>query len=158
MTSAWPPPTGEPNTPQAGVEPANPWVVPPVVVPPQNSWPPPRPAALTPGTWPPPLEGGPPPNYWMRQPPSLDRSLEWVLPVRRSGLSIAAGYVSLFSVFVWIAAPIGVVLGILALRDLKRQPHLLGKGRAWFAIIFGGSIALVLLAVVSRTVLRMAAG
>jgi len=163
MSFAWPPPTGEPNpTPQPGIEPANPAVppvvVPPVVAPPQSSWPPPQPAAFAPGAWPDPQHGAPPPNYWMPQQPPPDRALDWLIPVRRSGLSIAAGYVSLVSIFVWIAAPIGVVLGILALRDLKRQPHLLGKGRAWFAIVFGASVTLVLLAVIGWSVLRLSLG
>jgi Domain of unknown function (DUF4190) len=56
--------------------------------------------------------------------------------VGRSGLAIAAGYLGLFSL-VGVFAPISVVVSILALRDLKKRPTLLGRGRAIFGLVMG---------------------
>jgi hypothetical protein len=80
-------------------------------------------------------------------PPRSDsnESLKWVLPVGRSGLAIAAGYLGLFSILI-LPAPISLVVGILAVRDLKKNPTLGGAGRAWFGIIAGGLGTLFLLA------------
>jgi hypothetical protein len=66
-----------------------------------------------------------------------DRGLEWVLPVGRTGLSIAAGYVGLVAVLCFYVAPVALVVGLLALRGLRDSP-LGGRGRAWFAVIVGG--------------------
>ena len=59
------------------------------------------------------------------------------LPVGRSGLAIAAGYVGLVSIFIFLLAPAAVLLGVSALRDIRLHPEKLGKGRAWFAIVVG---------------------
>ena len=64
------------------------------------------------------------------------------LPVGRSALSIAAGYLGLFSILV-LPAPFAVIVGIVALIDLKRRPHLLGRGRAVFGIVAGAVICLL---------------
>lgn len=64
-------------------------------------------------------------------------SLKWVLPVGRSPLAIAAGYAGLFSVLLF-PGPIALTLGLFALRDFKKHPERLGRGRAWFGIIMGG--------------------
>lgn len=66
-----------------------------------------------------------------------DESLKWVLPVGRSGLAIAAGYLGLFSVLL-VPAPFALVCGLLAVRDLKQHPAKGGRGRAWFGLIAGG--------------------
>lgn len=66
-----------------------------------------------------------------------------LIPVGRSGWAIAAGYFGLLSL-IPIFAPVALVLGIIALRDIRRHPDRHGKGRAWFGIIMG---SLVLLAV-----------
>ena len=70
--------------------------------------------------------------------------MRMLLPVGRSGLAIAAGYAGLFALMVW-PAPIALVLGILAVRDLKAHPDKLGMGRATFGIVVGalGSAALI---------------
>jgi len=65
-------------------------------------------------------------------------AMRMVLPVGRSGLAIGAGYVGLGSLLCGILAPVAVVLGILALKDIQKNPEKHGKGRAWFAIILGG--------------------
>ena len=77
--------------------------------------------------------------------PQRDRSVEALLPVNRTGLSIAAGYAGLFAMLV-VTAPIAIVLGVLALRDLRDKPDVGGRGRAWFGVVAGvlGSIPLLL--------------
>jgi hypothetical protein len=74
-------------------------------------------------------------------PDSVDRLL---MPVGRPASAIAAGYLGLLSFFPLIGLLFGigaVVLGIRALRQIKADPSLSGKGRAWFGIIVGGPMA-----------------
>jgi len=66
-----------------------------------------------------------------------DEGLQYVIPINTSGLAIAAGYVGLISVLCF-PAPFALLLGILALVQLKKNPKLHGKGRAIFAIVMGG--------------------
>lgn len=68
--------------------------------------------------------------------PLDEPGMHYVLPVNTSGLAIAAGYVGLISVLC-VPAPIALILGILALVNLKKNPKLHGHGRAWFAIVMG---------------------
>jgi hypothetical protein len=91
---------------------------------------------------PPPPSAAPPAD-----PPSLER---WILPTGRSGWAIAAGYLGLLALVV-VPAPIALLVGIVALRDLGRRPHLGGRGRAWFGTVAGalGTIALVALLVLT---------
>ncbi len=88
----------------------------------------------------PPSLGTPPPV-----PTPVDPVLSMVIPINRSGWAIAAGYLALGSVLC-VPAPIALFCGIMALRDLKRHPHLQGAGRAWFGIIMGslGTVLLLL--------------
>jgi hypothetical protein len=81
----------------------------------------------------------------MVAPPRLedDRVMRMLLPVGRSGLAIAAGYAGLFAVLLPLA-PIALLLGILAVRDLRRHPEKHGMGRAVFALIMGGLGTLLL--------------
>lgn len=74
-----------------------------------------------------------------------EKALKNVLPIGRSGLAVAAGYVGLFCITI-LPSPIAVVLGIFALRDIKKHPQKLGTGRAIFGLIMGiiGTIILVL--------------
>lgn len=64
----------------------------------------------------------------------------WLVPVGRSGWAIAAGYLGLFSVLL-VFAPFAVVCGVMALRSIKKNPGLGGKGRAWFGIGMGGLVS-----------------
>ena len=88
----------------------------------------------------PPSHGTPPPV-----PTPVDPALSMVIPINRSGWAIAAGYLALVSVLC-VPAPLALFCGIMALRDLKRQPHLQGAGRAWFGVIMGslGTVLLLL--------------
>jgi hypothetical protein len=68
-------------------------------------------------------------------PGAIDRAL---LPVGRPLSAIAAGYCGLLAFIPFIGFLFGVlavVLGIVALRRIGRDPELSGKGRAWFGII-----------------------
>jgi hypothetical protein len=67
---------------------------------------------------------------------SGDGGLQFVVPVNTSGLAIAAGYMGLISVLC-LPAPISLILGILALRHLKKNPKMHGHARAIFAIVMG---------------------
>ena len=65
-----------------------------------------------------------------------DAVVRMLIPVGRSGLAIAAGYAGLFAVLVF-PAPIAVLLGILAVRDIRKNPHKHGMGRAVFGLVMG---------------------
>lgn len=68
--------------------------------------------------------------------------MRMILPVGRSGFAIAAGYAGLFSVLCF-PAPVALILGILAIIDIKRHPEKLGMGRAVFAVIMGGLFSIM---------------
>lgn len=78
--------------------------------------------------------------------PRRDRAQEALLPVNRTGLSIAAGYAGLFSILL-VFAPIALILGVLALMDLSHKPDVGGRGRAWFGLVAGAFGTLALIAV-----------
>jgi predicted acyltransferase len=59
-----------------------------------------------------------------------------LLPVGRSGWAIAAGYLGLFA-FLVVPAPLALLTGLLAVRDIKRHPEKHGMGRAGFGIVIG---------------------
>ena len=67
-----------------------------------------------------------------------------LIPVGRSVWSIFAGYAALFSVLI-LPAPFALTFGLLALRDIKKNPKKHGKGRAWLGIIIGGFFTAILL-------------
>jgi len=99
---------------------------------------------------PPPLPASPPK---LPATPDPDRALlRMAIPIDRSGVAIAAGYLALFSLLPPVA-PFALAMGILALRHIKKNPGLRGKGRAWFAIIMGGLITALLLLVVAAMVI-----
>jgi hypothetical protein len=65
-----------------------------------------------------------------------DSDLKYILPVGRSALAVAAGYLGLLSIVPGIGQ-LAILLGVLALRDIKKNPKKLGKGRAIFGVILG---------------------
>jgi hypothetical protein len=73
---------------------------------------------------------------------SEDPGMRLVLPVGRTGLSIAAGYLGIFSVIPFVA-PLAVGISIWALRDLQARPKLAGRGRAYFGLIAGSVFTLL---------------
>lgn len=67
-----------------------------------------------------------------------------LLPVGRSGLAIAAGYAALFAILIF-PAPLALLLGVLAIRDLRKHPTKHGMGRAVFGVVMGALGTAVLL-------------
>lgn len=76
-----------------------------------------------------------------RQNADADGLSRLVVPVGRPIAAIAAGYLAMFAIvpiFGLAAAIPALVCGLKALRQIKQDPSLAGKGRAWFGIISGG--------------------
>jgi hypothetical protein len=65
-----------------------------------------------------------------------DPLLRMVIPVGRSAWAIAAGYAGLFSL-IFFCAPIALILGIVAIYDLRKHPEKHGWGRAIFGLVMG---------------------
>lgn len=76
-------------------------------------------------------------------------AMRMILPVGRSLWAIAAGYFGLFSLLIF-PAPIALILGIVAIWDIRTHPDRHGMGRAIFAVIMGGlGSALILFFIVA---------
>lgn len=84
--------------------------------------------------------------------PGDDALLRLVIPVGRSAWAIAAGYAGLFSLLL-VFAPISLILGIVAIRDLRKHPEKHGWGRALFGLVMGLIFTLALAAVLLLAVL-----
>jgi hypothetical protein len=72
-----------------------------------------------------------------------DPAMRMVLPVGRTPLSIAAGYLGLFSLIPCVA-PIGLIVSICAAVELKRHPERRGWGRTIFGLVLSGLMTAVL--------------
>jgi hypothetical protein len=70
---------------------------------------------------------------------TLERML---VPVGRPASAIAAGYLGLFSLLPFVGI-VAVVVSLFALRTLRRNPRLSGRGRAYFGLIMGAVMTLV---------------
>jgi hypothetical protein len=70
-----------------------------------------------------------------------DPAMRMLLPVGLSGWAIVSGYLGLFSVLC-LPAPFAVLTGVLAIREIKRNPKKHGMGRATFGIVMG-SLAII---------------
>lgn len=83
----------------------------------------------------------PPPGY---PPTATDPALRMVVPIGVSPWAIAAGYLGLLSFLCGVTGPFALLTGILALRQIKRDPQLGGHVRAWVGIVLGvfGSVGL----------------
>ena len=75
-----------------------------------------------------------------------DAALRMIIPVGRSGLAIAAGYLGLFSL-IPLFGIFALVIGILAILDIRKHPEKHGLGRAWFGVIMGGGSLLLYLVI-----------
>ena len=95
----------------------------------------------------------PPPS---RSPDAVERML---LPVGRSFLAIASGYLGLLAVIPLLGALLGllaIVTGVMAMREIKARPDLSGNGRAIFGIAMGGlSLVVHLFAVVALMIAEL---
>jgi hypothetical protein len=69
--------------------------------------------------------------------------LTGIVPVNTSGWAIAAGYLGLFSLLA-VPGPFALACGIIALRQLRKEPGRRGHVRAWVGIVLGalGTVAL----------------
>lgn len=65
-----------------------------------------------------------------------------MLPVGRSGLAIAAGYLGLFSMIPLVSF-VGLAVSILAARDLKHHPDRLGWGRVITGLVLSSLFSLL---------------
>lgn len=75
-------------------------------------------------------------------------ALRLLVPIGRSGWAIAAGYLGLFSLIPFVGI-LALTIGIVAVNDLKKNPHKHGAGRAWFGIIAGSlSLLFYLIAII----------
>lgn len=73
-----------------------------------------------------------------------DAAMRILLPVNRSGYSIAAGYLGLISILL-IPAPFALLFGLLGARDIKSNSDKHGMGRAIFGIAMGSIFSILLL-------------
>jgi Domain of unknown function (DUF4190) len=64
-------------------------------------------------------------------------AIRMLIPVGRSGWAIGAGYLALLSVLC-LPAPFARFAGIMAVREIRRDPTKHGMGRAIFGIVMGG--------------------
>jgi hypothetical protein len=96
-----------------------------------------------------PAYAGPP-----RPSPGDDPMVRMLLPVGRSGWAIAAGYLGLLSLL-GIFAPFALITGILAVRDIRRHPEKHGLGRAWFGIVMGALLSIVLVFAIASMVPKL---
>ncbi|MFL5330119.1 MAG: DUF4190 domain-containing protein [Gemmataceae bacterium] len=95
------------------------------------------------------MPGGPPPNWVPRSEPESiggDAVVRMLIPVGRSIWAIASGYLGLISVLL-LPAPFALFTGIMAVREMKRNPKMHGMGRAIFGMIMGmlGTVCLFFL-------------
>lgn len=67
-----------------------------------------------------------------------------LLPVGRSAYAIAAGYLGLFSILL-VPAPFAIILGIIAIKDIKKHKNKHGLPRAIFGITMGALIIVIYL-------------
>ncbi|GAB2622053.1 hypothetical protein Aab01nite_76840 [Paractinoplanes abujensis] len=73
--------------------------------------------------------------------------MHWLLPTGRSWQSIAAGYLGLVGLVVWVLGPFALGLGIWAVVRSAREPGVHGRGRAVFGIVAGAIGTLMTLVV-----------
>lgn len=64
----------------------------------------------------------------------------------QSSYATAACLLGPLSLFLFPFAPLALLLGILALRDIRRHPEKTGTSRAWLGIVTGALVTLILLA------------
>ncbi|MBN1591409.1 MAG: DUF4190 domain-containing protein [Pirellulales bacterium] len=74
-------------------------------------------------------------------------AIRMLLPVGRSIWAIAAGYFGLFAM-IPIFAPIALILGIVAIIDIRRHPKRHGMGRAVFGLVMGLIFTVLLIVMV----------
>jgi hypothetical protein len=110
---------------------------------PQNTYPPTTPSVLPAGT---PQVSTLTPGSTGGHPGDV---VHWLLPTGRTWQSIAAGYVALFAMVIWILGPVSLFLGVWAL-NASAHGGRHGRGRAVFAIVIGVLSTLAAMMVAAR--------
>jgi hypothetical protein len=82
------------------------------------------------------------------RPAADDPALRLVIPIGQSPWAVAAGYVGLFSIAICFLGPVAVLLGILGLRQIKRNPQMHGGYRAIVGIVLGALSSLGFVAMI----------
>jgi hypothetical protein len=75
-----------------------------------------------------------------------DPAMRMILPIGLSPWAVISGYLGLISILL-LPAPFALWTGILANREMRRNPKLRGKGRSTFGIVMGSIFTGVLLIV-----------
>lgn len=92
-------------------------------------------------------------------PSATERAL---LPIGRPFSAIAAGYLGLVSPFLPLIGCVtglaAIILGIVALKAIARNPELSGKGRAWFGIVAGALAIMITLLIVVVAIIDSSGG
>lgn len=65
-----------------------------------------------------------------------DAAIRLLIPIGRSGWALAAGYLGLLSLIPFLGV-FAILIGIIAVFDIKKHPDKHGLGRAWFGIVMG---------------------
>jgi hypothetical protein len=78
-----------------------------------------------------------------------DAAVRMLLPVGRSGWAIAAGYAGLFAMLCF-PAPLAIILAVIAIVHLRRNPKLHGWGRAIFGLVMGIAFSIVPLIFIAK--------
>lgn len=83
-------------------------------------------------------------------PPGPPTALDRLIPAKNAK-ALLAYYMGVFSIvpcFTPILGPAAIVLGVLGLKECKRDPNLPGKGHAITGIVLGGIMTFLVLALV----------
>jgi hypothetical protein len=73
-----------------------------------------------------------------------DPAMRMLMPVGRSIWAIIAGYLGLFSVLC-LPAPLALLISLVAIWDIRRDPNKHGLGRAIFGLVMGAVFTSVML-------------
>ncbi|MDG2424469.1 MAG: hypothetical protein P8M22_10865 [Phycisphaerales bacterium] len=79
----------------------------------------------------------PPPPAPVQMAQGADPGMGLLIPINRSGWSIAAGYLGLLSLLPFVCF-FAVIISLIAFYDFRRRPEMQGRGRATFGLIMGG--------------------
>ena len=86
-----------------------------------------------------------------------DAGMRLLAPVGVSGWAIASGYLGLISVLI-LPAPFAILTGVIAIRDIRRNPKNHGMARAVFGIIMGALFSIPILILVVSLVFALVTG
>ncbi|MFO0871606.1 MAG: DUF4190 domain-containing protein [Pirellulales bacterium] len=105
------------------------------------------------GTVPPGANPYPPPGSYPTT--TDDAALRMIAPINVSAWAVAAGYLGLVSpICLGFTGPFAILTGILALREIKRNPQVGGKVRSIVGIVFGALGTLMLIGFLVTMLLR----